>query len=63
MGVRERVIRATAKQSEPFDVDCGSGAPILARNSSLPDPLSFDERFIVYFYDVDLFVQMRFNRA
>lgn len=40
--------------NEPFEVDWGCGAAIFIRNSFFPDPICFDERFFLYFEDVDL---------
>ncbi|WP_052316045.1 glycosyltransferase [Desulfomonile tiedjei] len=41
-------------RSDPFEIDWGCGAAMLFRNSLFPHPLSFDERFFLYFEDVDL---------
>jgi GT2 family glycosyltransferase len=38
---------------EPYDVDWGVGAALIVRLSLFPTPLSFDERFFLYFEDVD----------
>ncbi|MBI5248393.1 MAG: hypothetical protein HY912_02765 [Desulfomonile tiedjei] len=40
--------------TEPFEVDWGSGAAMLFKNVFFPEPLSFDEKFFLYFEDVDL---------
>jgi GT2 family glycosyltransferase len=40
--------------TEPFDVDWGCGAAMLFRKSFFPHLLSFDERFLLYFEDVDI---------
>jgi lipopolysaccharide/colanic/teichoic acid biosynthesis glycosyltransferase/GT2 family glycosyltransferase len=42
-----------------FEVDWGSGAALFLRGSLFPHPLSFDERFFLYFEDVDLCTQIR----
>jgi GT2 family glycosyltransferase len=42
----------------PMEVDWGSGSAMLVRNSLFPHPISFDERFFLYFEDVDLCAQM-----
>jgi GT2 family glycosyltransferase len=39
---------------EPRTIDWGCGAAMLCRLSLFPNPLSFDERFFLYFEDVDL---------
>lgn len=41
-----------------FEVDWGSGSAIFLRGSLFPHPLSFDERFFLYFEDVDLCTQI-----
>ena len=46
------------KDKQPFEVDWGSGSAMLVRNSLFPYPISFDERFFLYFEDVDLCAQM-----
>jgi GT2 family glycosyltransferase len=43
---------------QPFEVDWGSGRAMLVRNSLFPYPISFDERFFLYFEDVDVCAQM-----
>jgi len=43
---------------EPLEVDWGSGSAMIVRNSMFPYPVSFDERFFLYFEDVDLCAQM-----
>ena len=42
-----------------FEVDWASGAALFLRGSLFPHPLSFDERFFLYFEDVDLCTQIR----
>ncbi|MGO9121798.1 MAG: glycosyltransferase [Desulfomonilaceae bacterium] len=42
----------------PYEIDWGSGSAMLVRNSLFPHPISFDERFFLYFEDVDLCAQM-----
>lgn len=44
--------------SESFQVDWSSGSALFLRSSLFPYPLSFDERFFVYFEDVDLCAQI-----
>jgi len=39
--------------SRPFEVDWGCGGAMFFKASLFPDPLSFDERFFLYFEDVD----------
>jgi GT2 family glycosyltransferase len=46
------------KKGEPHEVDWGSGSAILVRNALFPKPISFDERYFLYFEDVDLCAQM-----
>jgi GT2 family glycosyltransferase len=46
------------KKENPSEVDWGSGSAMFVRNSLFPYPISFDERFFLYFEDVDLCVQM-----
>lgn len=41
-----------------FPVDWGSGSVLLLRKLFFPYPLSFDERFFLYFEDVDLCTQI-----
>ncbi|MFH0824252.1 MAG: glycosyltransferase [Pseudomonadota bacterium] len=41
-------------RSEPVAADWGSGSALLVRTSMFPHALSFDERFFLYFEDVDL---------
>ena len=43
---------------EPFRVDWGSGCALFFRTSLFPDHVSFDERFFLYFEDVDLCTQL-----
>jgi GT2 family glycosyltransferase len=40
--------------TEPLEVDWGSGSAMLIKTSLFPYPISFDERFFLYFEDVDL---------
>ena len=40
------------------NIDWGSGSAMFVRNSLFPYPISFDERFFLYFEDVDLCAQM-----
>ncbi|MBI4963478.1 MAG: glycosyltransferase [Desulfomonile tiedjei] len=42
----------------PYEIDWGSGSAMFVRNSLFPYPISFDERFFLYFEDVDLCAQM-----
>jgi GT2 family glycosyltransferase len=42
----------------PHEIDWGSGSAMFVRNSLFPYPISFDERFFLYFEDVDLCAQM-----
>jgi len=42
----------------PHEIDWGSGSAMFVRNSLFPYPISFDERFFLYFEDVDLCVQL-----
>jgi GT2 family glycosyltransferase len=41
-------------RTRPFDVDWGCGGAMFCPMSLYPDPLHFDERFFLYFEDVDL---------
>ena len=43
---------------QPFRVDWGSGCALFVRTSLFPDQVSFDERFFLYFEDVDLCTQL-----
>ncbi len=45
-------------ETEPFDVDWGSGSAMLFRLSLFPDKVAFDERFFLYFEDLDLCAQI-----
>ena len=40
--------------NEPFNIEWGSGSALFIRLRYFPLPLSFDERFFLYFEDVDL---------
>ncbi|MGO9117846.1 MAG: glycosyltransferase [Desulfomonilaceae bacterium] len=42
----------------PYEIDWGSGSTMFVRNSLFPYPISFDERFFLYFEDVDLCAQI-----
>ncbi len=44
--------------SEPVTVDWGSGSALLFKTSLFPYPVSFDERFFLYFEDVDFCAQI-----
>jgi GT2 family glycosyltransferase len=44
--------------TDPYEIDWGSGSTMFVRSSLFPYPISFDERFFLYFEDVDLCVQM-----
>ena len=41
------------ERSQPFEVDWGCGGAMFFKASLFPDPLCFDERFFLYFEDVD----------
>jgi len=47
-----------AEANEPFDVDWGSGCAMFVRTSLFPARVCFDEKFFLYFEDVDLCTQM-----
>jgi GT2 family glycosyltransferase len=42
----------------PYEIDWGSGSAMFVKSSLFPYPISFDERFFLYFEDVDLCAQM-----
>ncbi len=44
---------------ELAEVDWGLGAAMMVRRSAIEEPYLFDERFFLYFEDVDLCVRMR----
>jgi GT2 family glycosyltransferase len=44
--------------SEPHAVDWGSGSALLFKTSLFPYPICFDERFFLYFEDVDFCAQI-----
>jgi GT2 family glycosyltransferase len=45
-------------EPEPCKVDWGSGSSLLFRTSLFPWPVSYDERFFLYFEDVDFCAQI-----
>lgn len=45
----------------PFEIDWGCGGAMLVKTSLFPSPLFFDERFFLYFEDVDLCAQVYKN--